>query len=215
MPKPIFLSVDQPQAIRNALNVYQSELRKPSYVIYCVDISGSMGYGTNKPIVAVYNGLATLFRQSLAEPLLLQGGTEEVTTVVPFNDYVVSAEIARNRGRAVGPAKLEDLYKRVCRIQPAGQTDIYGALLRTIEIWEQDAPHDHQSCSIVLLTDGVQEGEGPLRKMPEAKRKLEEKGASTNNCARPTCRFSALRSARPLTTAGKRAKRSWCNPSRN
>ena len=137
--------------IRQALALYQTEFRKPSYTVYALDFSGSMeGRGKDE----LTKAMRTLLDQQTAAGYLLQASPDDVTAVVIFDDLLM------NDPAAVGwtvkgndPAALTGLLGRIEQ-QPVGHfTDIYLPIARALQLMQEQGTGDAIP-AIILLTDG-------------------------------------------------------------
>ena len=77
-----------------ALNLYQTDFKKPSLSIYCLDYSGSMSGKGNEQLVAA---MEQLLIQENAEKNFLQASKDEVNVLIFFDDQVLEMCI-RDRG---------------------------------------------------------------------------------------------------------------------
>ena len=135
--------------LMECLRLYQTEFRKPSLTVYCLDYSGSMeGTGREQMVEA----MRQILIQENAEKNLLQASAHEVNLLIPFEGY------PRNVYAAVGNgSELEALYTQVEAEAATGGTDIYSA---AIEGLQQLRSYDlsQYTPAIILLTDGVSDG---------------------------------------------------------
>jgi Ca-activated chloride channel family protein len=137
--------------IREALTLYQTELRKPSLTIWVLDVSGSM---EGEPIGQLKEAMRLLLDPESAALNLLQPSSRDVTIVIPFNNSV--ADIWAVEGN--DPIKLADLQRKVERLQANGGTDLYYALGQAME--RLAAYHDRGTLfdylpAIIAMTDGA------------------------------------------------------------
>ena len=70
-----------------ALNLYQTDFKKPSLSIYCLDYSGSMSGKGNEQLVAA---MEQLLIQENAEKNFLQASKDEVNVLIFFDDQVLA-----------------------------------------------------------------------------------------------------------------------------
>jgi Ca-activated chloride channel family protein len=134
--------------LREALDLYQTVLRKPSITAYVLDFSGSMeGEGER----AVKQAMATLLDPEAARRHLLQPSAEDITLVIPFDgDPREVWEVVGN-----DPAALNQLRLQVERLEAGGGTDLYSAVGLAFErlsaygeLLERSFP------AIIVLSDG-------------------------------------------------------------
>ncbi|WP_282920597.1 VWA domain-containing protein [Ignavigranum ruoffiae] len=142
--------INYPQApvILEALNLYQTQFKKPALTIYVLDYSGSMyGEGRNQMVEALNK---VLIPEHAAENLL-QGTSKDQTYIVAFNDDVVAEEHGQGNGE-----ELRSLYQKAERIKANGSTAMYTALGRALEIIQRDYQDTIQDYSpaIIVHSDG-------------------------------------------------------------
>ena len=140
-----------------ALRLYQTEFKKPSLNIYCLDYSGSMSGEGNQQLEAA---MEQLLIQSNAAESLLQASENEVNILIPFNDRVMGTYTAQGNG-----AELEELYTVVEELSPGGGTDMYQAAAQGIEAL-RGYDLSQYTPAVILLTDG-QSG-GSFRQLADA-----------------------------------------------
>ena len=74
------------EVIQEALIQYQTILRKPSYVVYALDYSGSMeGNGARQ----MKSAMRQLFSQESAARFMLQASKEDRALIIPFNNRIL------------------------------------------------------------------------------------------------------------------------------
>ena len=131
------------------LDLYQTEFRKPSLTVYCLDYSGSMeGIGREQMVEA----MSQILIQENAEQNLLQASEHEVNILIPFEGYPRDVYTAVGNGE-----ELEALYTQVEAEEAVGGTDIYYAAmegLRQLDGYDLS----QYTPAIILLTDGVSDG---------------------------------------------------------
>jgi Ca-activated chloride channel family protein len=139
------------EVIREALTLYQTELRKPSLTIWVLDVSGSMA-GT--PLAELKRAMTLLLDPEAAAVSLLQPSSRDVTVIVPFNhDIAASTRVVGN-----DPAELARALSGVNRLQAQGGTDLYRALagaLEELEAYSRDGTLFDYLPAIVAMTDGA------------------------------------------------------------
>ena len=131
------------------LDLYQTDFRKPSLTVYCLDYSGSMSGDGNSQLVAA---MEQLLIQDNARRNLLQASASEVNILIPFDDEVITTYTATGNG-----SELESLYTEVKNQEPGGGTDMYKAAIQGLEMLTQ---YDLSAYTpaIILLTDGMSGG---------------------------------------------------------
>ena len=84
------ISMPAAPVLMEALNLYQTELRKPSLTIYCLDYSGSMeGEGREQLVRA----METILIQEEAARYLLQASEQEINGAILFDDTILETKI--------------------------------------------------------------------------------------------------------------------------
>ena len=135
--------------LMEGLNLYQTEFRKPSLTVYCLDYSGSMeGTGREQMVEA----MSQILIQENAEKNLLQASAHEVNILIPFEGYPRDIYTAVGNG-----SELESLYTKVEAEEATGGTDIYAAATESLrQLGNYDL--SQYTPAIILLTDGVSDG---------------------------------------------------------
>lgn len=149
-PKRVFSPIRFPEAdtIQEALNLYQTSFRKPSYTVYALDFSGSMS--DNGGAEGLKSALRQILDQKNARKLLLQASADDVTVVIPFSDH--NWDEMRVQGN--DPAQFTQLLNKITGLQPGGGTDFYDAVARAMEILRAEPKLENYSPAIILMTDG-------------------------------------------------------------
>ena len=137
------------EVLFEALNLYQTDFKKPSLNIYCLDYSGSMaGEGRNQLVAA----MEQLLIQENAEKNFLQASKDEVNVLILFDDRVLAEYTAVGSG-----GELEALYEKV-KEQPTGAgTDMYIAADEALNVLQQYDLSQYTP-AVILLTDGMSGG---------------------------------------------------------
>lgn len=131
------------------LNLYQTDFRKPSLTVYCLDYSGSMSGAGNQQLV---QAMEQLLIQENARKNFLQASENEVNILIPFNDGVIDTYTAEGSG-----GQLEALYDEVKNQPVGGGTDMYTAAARGIEMLKE-YDLSRYTPAMILLTDGQSGG---------------------------------------------------------
>ena len=137
------------EVLFQALDLYQTEFKKPSLNVYCLDYSGSMAGEGNRQLEAA---MEQLLIQSNAQEHFLQASSREVNVLIPFAGEVLDVYTAQGNG-----AELEALNTTVQDLAPGGGTDMYAAALRGLEELKSYDLSQYTP-AIILLTDGQSEG---------------------------------------------------------
>jgi len=147
-PDKVLSSIKMPDTgvVTEALNLYQSELRKPSLSVYCLDFSGSMyGEGSQQLKAAMQQ----LLIQKIARENFLQASERDVTIVIPFSSDVMDVWKAEGNG-----ADLEALYDKIDNLETNEGTDMYAAITEGIK---QMSSYDlsQYTPAVIVMTDGA------------------------------------------------------------
>ena len=130
--------------IKKALALYQSELRKPTHVVFCLDYSGSMYGSGNKQLV---KAMEYILNEEEAGKDLLQFSEKDKITVIPFATGV-SDVWETNSG-----LETADLIYKITVQNPTGATALYPACQKALEILNEE-DLEYYNPSIIVMTDG-------------------------------------------------------------
>jgi Ca-activated chloride channel family protein len=145
--------VPTPEAavIAEALNLYQTELRKPSLTVWVLDVSGSMD---GEPIAQLKEAMRLILDKRSAAINLLQPSRRDVTIIIPFSDQVGQPIVVTGSA----DADLQAALSQVQALQAGGGTDLYAALaaaLQALEPYKADGTLFTYLPAIVAMTDGA------------------------------------------------------------
>lgn len=133
--------------IRQALDLYQSTLRKPSFTVYCLDFSGSM---RGEREAGVKAAMQRILDQSQAKESLLQASPGDVTAVMIFSSHILKEwTVAGNDSKA-----LSQLWESINAEEPEGGTDIYSPIIHALDIIKQKPNLENYFPAVILMTDG-------------------------------------------------------------
>ena len=146
------ITMPSSEVLTQALNLYQSKLRKPSLTVYCLDFSGSMiGKGNDQLVQA----MAQVLLQENAEKNFLQAGERDVNLVITFDNGIIHTYEAKD----ASPQSLEDLYKAVEEERPGGGTDIYLPAMAALREMRENYDLTQYTPAVILMTDGKSNGD--------------------------------------------------------
>ena len=137
------------EVLFEALNLYQTDFKKPSLNLYCLDYSGSMSGKGNEQLVAA---MEQLLLQENAEKNFLQASKDEVNVLILFDDEILAEYTAVGSGE-----ELEALYDRVAEQETGSGTDMYLAADEALNILSAYDLSQYTP-AIILLTDGMSGG---------------------------------------------------------
>lgn len=136
------------KVLTKALSLYQTEFRKPSLNVYCLDFSGSMvGKGNEQ----LEEAMSQILIQENAEKNLLQADKDEINIIITFSGEVRSIYTSEN----ADADSMLDLYKKVSSETPHGGTNMYIALKNGLEILSEYEDLENYTPAIILMSDGA------------------------------------------------------------
>ncbi|MCI7805253.1 MAG: VWA domain-containing protein [Oscillospiraceae bacterium] len=141
------ITMPSEEVLKKALNLYQTEFRKPSLNVYCLDFSGSMTGEGNEQLE---KAMAQILIQENAERNMLQADKDEVNIIITFSGDVRNVYTAES----ADAASLERLYEQVSSEEPEGGTDMYAALKKGMEILSEYENLNDYTPAIILMSDG-------------------------------------------------------------
>lgn len=140
------ITLPAPDVIRQAITLYQTEFKKPSYTVFCLDFSGSM-YGEGEE--QMKQAMRILLDQQEAQKYYLNTGNKDVTSVIAFSDTILKKwNITGN-----DPTTMQEMLTDIENFQIQGGTDVYTP---AIEALRQLAVADNETftTAVILMTDG-------------------------------------------------------------
>ena len=127
--------------IKEALVLYQTRLRKPVHVVFCLDYSGSM-YGSG--ISDLKNAMDYLFSDKAKENMI-QFTEEDKIDVLAFGSKVNEPWSSKGNNTSY-------LLEQINNYNVNGATALYPAALKAIELLKNES--DSYNTSVILMTDG-------------------------------------------------------------
>ena len=131
--------------IKKALGVYQTELRKPIHIVFCLDYSGSM-YGVGNEELT--KAMEYILDEEQASKNLLQFSSKDKITIIPFNEAIKGTYNTQNG------TDTAELISQIQQTTVGGGTDIYKPAIQGLNILAQEDLEKYNT-SIVLMTDGI------------------------------------------------------------
>jgi Ca-activated chloride channel family protein len=132
------------QVIKKSLALYQSELRKPTHIVFALDYSGSM---TGEGITQLREAMKYILTEEEAEKNYLQFSSKDKISFIMFNSDV-SETITIDNG-----LDTEEIIETINTKVPRGGTNIYDTVSQAIEELDDEDTNEY-NVSIVLMTDG-------------------------------------------------------------
>lgn len=136
------------EVIRQALDLYQSAFRKPSFTVYCLDFSGSMNNENRQD--ELKSAMRMVLDQSTAKKSFMQASPNDVTAVITFSNEVLQTWTVRGND----PVKFMALWQKINALVPEGGTDIYTPVMRGVDIMKREPNLENYFPAMILLTDG-------------------------------------------------------------
>lgn len=131
------------KVIKEALNLYQTALRKPVHVAFCLDYSGSMYGDGNKELISAMEYILT----DKASADFIQFSDKDKIDVIPFASIVYQAWSTNNG------TDTSEILSNIKRAEPNGTTALYPAAENAIQLLQNEDTNEY-NLSIVLMTDG-------------------------------------------------------------
>ncbi len=129
--------------INDALLLYQTTLRKPVHVVFCLDYSGSMiGEGEEQ----LKDAMDFILTDRAADNLLQFAG-EDIVEVIPFANSIDTTWRANNA------LELPGLLAKIKDRSPSGGTALFPATQKALSLLRSEN-RDKFNTSVIVLTDG-------------------------------------------------------------
>ncbi|MBC8542596.1 VWA domain-containing protein [Bianquea renquensis] len=129
--------------IKAAMRLYQTELKKPSVTVFCLDFSGSMrGEGQ----LELYDAMEYILNPDQAGEDYIQFSEKDEIYILPF-DSRPGDEFSGNGSES------QKLLTEIYMLSASGGTDIYAPLIKALDLVEA-YDNNAYTVSIVLMTDG-------------------------------------------------------------
>lgn len=142
------------KVITSAINLYIEALRKPTHVVFCLDVSGSM---SGSGITELKDAMNYILDYNTASQDNLQFSSEDKISVITFNGKV--KDVFDTRYGNDTDSVINDINSLIA----SGSTNIYDPSMRAIEILNEDNSDDYTK-TVILMTDG-QSNEGSFSKL--------------------------------------------------
>ncbi len=130
--------------INEAMDLYIEELRKPTHVVFCLDVSGSMyGNGLNE----LKEGISYILDYESAKKDKLQFSDNDKITIISFNGDVKDVYPTRY-GK-----DTKDVINDINNLVASGVTNIYSPSIKALDILKASDSREYTK-TIILMTDG-------------------------------------------------------------
>ena len=131
--------------ITKALNLYIEALRKPTHVVFCLDVSGSMsGTGLDE----LKEAMTYILDYEQASKDNLQFSEKDKISIVTFND-----EVARVYETKYGN-QTQDVIYNINYLMAGGGTNIYDPTIEALRILNSETDDEEYTKTVILMTDG-------------------------------------------------------------
>ena len=131
------------EVIKEALNLYQTELRKPVHVAFCLDYSGSMA-GTG--IEELRDAMNYILTEKAASDFI-QFSYKDKIDIIPF------ASAAKDSWTTTNGSDTSELLASINNERPTGMTALYPAAIKALELLKDEDTNIYNT-SVILMTDG-------------------------------------------------------------
>ena len=138
------------EVLHTALDMYQTEFRKPSLTVFCLDFSGSMKGNGSKQLK---KAMELLLDQKQAREYLINASSEDQYIVIPFTSS--PKDLWKTEGN--NPDDLLGLLSTIQALSPGGGTDIYTPAKKGLELMSRMDLNRYVP-AIILMTDGQSDG---------------------------------------------------------
>ena len=130
--------------ITEAIKLYIEALRKPTHVVFCLDVSGSM-YGSG--LSELKDAMEYILDYDKASLDNLQFSDSDKITIITFNGDI--KDIYETRYGNDTSSIINDINK----LDASGSTNIYDPSIKALGILNEDSSDDYIK-TIILMTDG-------------------------------------------------------------
>ena len=132
------------KVISKAINLYIESFRKPTHVVFCLDVSGSM-YGDG--LSELQEAMNYILDKEKASEDNLQFSDTDKVTVITFNSSVSHVSKTKYAN------DLNDIINGINSLYANGGTNIYDPSIEALKILSKDNS-DEYTKTVILMTDG-------------------------------------------------------------
>ena len=132
------------KVITKAINLYIESLRKPTHVVFCLDISGSM-YGSG--LDELKEAMNYILDYETASKDMLQFSDKDKITVITFNNDVEKIYETKYG------SDTKEVINNINNLEAGGGTNIYSPSIEGLKILKQDSAEEYTK-TVILMTDG-------------------------------------------------------------
>ncbi len=131
------------EVIKLALSMYQTELRKPVHIAFCLDYSSSM---EGRGIIDLKSAMQYVLTAESSKDFI-QFSEKDKIDIIPFTGEV------KDVWSTVNGTKTNEILDKINNYRPYGRTALYPAASRALELLK-DEDKNIYNVSVVLMTDG-------------------------------------------------------------
>ena len=131
------------EVIKQALNLYQTELRKPVHVVFCLDYSGSMA---GEGIQELRSAMEYILTEKAASDYI-QFSYKDKIDIIPFASKVKAVWNTTNG------SETDILLANINNERATGSTALYPAAIKALELLKDEDTNIYNT-SVILMTDG-------------------------------------------------------------
>lgn len=132
------------EVIKKAINLYQTELRKPVHVAFCLDYSGSMA---GEGIAELRKAMEYILTEK-AEADFIQFSDKDKIEIIPFASNVKTVWSSDNG------TQTSNLLSNINQERTTGTTALYPAAIKALELLKDEDKNTYNT-SVILMTDGL------------------------------------------------------------
>lgn len=130
--------------IREALVLYQTEFRKPTHTVFCLDYSGSMFGEGNEQLT---NAMDYILTSEKASKNMVQFSKKDKITVIAFDHEILA------KFESLDGSDNSKMLEKIKKLDVRGSTNLYMPLVEALDILKKDDMNKY-NLSIILMTDG-------------------------------------------------------------
>lgn len=129
--------------ITEAINLYIEKFRKPTHVVFCLDISGSM---TGEGLEELQDAMNYILDYETASKDKLQFSDKDKITIITFNSSTAKIYETKYGNNT------QEVIKDINSLKANGGTNIYDPSIDALDILKKEK--DDYTKTIILMTDG-------------------------------------------------------------
>ena len=130
--------------IKEALVLYQTEFRKPTHTVFCLDYSGSMYGDGNRELI---DAMDYILDSNKASKNMVQFSKKDKITVIAFDSRILN-EFYTDNGE-----ETSNMIEKIKNQELGGSTNLYMPVMKAFDILSDENPDDY-NLSVILMTDG-------------------------------------------------------------